>query len=215
LSTLVNLAFCIWWAVIAFFAVQYAARRMLHEPRRARTVTLGVAAAFAAGELLLVAGGRGPLIFPSAVATTVLPLVPALRDVSASCTSRGTPAARGVGALDSLTDAYSRAVEKNGRVETRGIYNLNGWAADRTMSGPAVAACLVVDGRIAPARSMLGIVRPDVATAMAKKELAPSGFAVVFDAKTLRRGRHTLQVAARSNDGSFATVTNVWNITVR
>ena len=131
--------------------------------------------------------------------------------VSAACTQkRDRPlASNGVGRLDAVVagEAASQAVSNSGELSEQGQYAIVGWAVDPALNGPARGVCLVLDGRLDPrAASSFGGARPDVAAAYNNDRLLRSAYMIAISPDSLSPGRHEIQVAAISAEGSLATI---------
>ena len=223
LSLLVNLLFVALWCCLGFFAVRHLANRYFHEPRRADTAAFCVVLAFAIGALWPFSSRLG---FSPATNTVVAAasnrantaqLNPVARNVSAQCNSvTGLPLEAGFGSVDELETHSNKAMPDGSRLAFGVPYMLRGWAADVSHESPALAVCLVVDGRVTRgAKSLYGAARPDVAAVSHIPALLPTGFRITIVPRLLVRGRHELEVATLSQHGIFMIIAGRWHVTVR
>ena len=149
---------------------------------------------------------------PVAAAPAAAPVVAAI-NVSAQCkkvvaVASTTPG--GLGNLDVIgeTVAGVPAARQTGFTLSRtGTLVLEGWAADAAKKKPGLAACMMIDGKIArQAIAKYGISRPDVGTAYHTDAMNGTGFLLTLDAKTLKPGNHAIGVAVVTPSGATALV---------
>jgi hypothetical protein len=208
-ASLLGLLYLAAWVILGFFALRMLGRRYFHERHRADVAAAAIVLAFAAGTIWPYAnriGGSAADPLPTVAAP---PPPPPTRehDVSAACTQKAPLHHGGVGSIDAVRDAANNAVNSGGSLPASDPFSVVGWAADKDKAHPAAAVCLVVDGKLVPApRSIYGANRSDVATATAHPELLTSGFGITAKSGLLRPGQHHIDVAVKSNDGSFATL---------
>jgi hypothetical protein len=90
-------------------------------------------------------------------------------------------------------------------IDKDGAVMVQGWAADGTTKTAAVAACLLVDGKVVPAATATyGTARPDVATAYSLPAMGATGFMLTFGTSGLARGKHAISVAGVTTRGATA-----------
>jgi hypothetical protein len=138
-------------------------------------------------------------------------VTPACRPASAAL-REGAP-----GNLDTIVpDAGGATIANGGVISASAAYWVEGWAADAGPGRPAIAACLVVDGRlVSGARADYAVARPDVAAANHRSELVATGYEVEIAPRLLTPGSHRIRIAAKLPDGSFKTVPGFRDVTVR
>lgn len=234
MDIVVTLLFLALWIVVAFFALRFVGMRYFHEPRRADVAALAVAVAFAAGTLWPFSARSGsqpaPNVQPLAVATSaaaqpapaaeVLGSItpPGTHDVSASCRSaKGSFRSTTDGSIDEVRkDAREgEIVADGGRLDHMAQYIVQGWAAEPAAVRPALAACLLVDGKVdSHSKPYFGTARPDLGTGFHHDELVPSGYVIVIPAGSLAQGKHRLEVLARLAGGKFVTLPAAREVTV-
>ncbi len=159
-----------------------------------------------------------PVAFGTAEVSQVPQTDAVLRNVSSECTNAPSINSAGVGWFDALAskNAPSVSIASGSTILRNHEYMLSGWAADADKQRPATGVCLDVDGHIvAKAISLYGVIRPDVAAAMKSRQLAKSGYRILIPPNTLSPGWHLLQVAARSQDGSFGSLGHARTVFVK
>jgi len=206
--TLVNLGFVVLWSAVVAFALDFAGRRFVREPRSARALGAIGGGAFLIGAL------TSPFHHAAPPAAVALP-----QHAVATCTARSgeRPASGGTGNLDSLADADANQPLGDGASAQRlHAIAINGWAADRNGALPAEAVCLAIDGAIAGSVSATyGKRRPDVAAAKGLSALIGTGFTIYIPPALLPSGRHVVGVAVLSGDGSATLLTSRRTLSLR
>jgi hypothetical protein len=203
--------------VVAFFVLRWAGRFYFAEPRRSDVFAIAVVAAYAFGLLWpflyrhVVAPGpdsvAAGVVAPAAAPAGPPPVVKA---VSAKCRASGTvtPSTRSLGNLDVIGEiaAGVPVARTTGFTLLRsGTLALEGWAADAGTKTPALAACLMIDGKVQPqAIATYGMSRPDVATAYHSDAMTGTGFLLTLDAKALAPGNHAIAIAVVTSSGVSA-----------
>jgi hypothetical protein len=140
-------------------------------------------------------------------------------DVTLSCQGAHlSRAVKGFGNLDGVgqLQAGKSEPEANGFVADRaGTIALGGWVADLPNKTPALAACLVIDGKLEPrAFALYGIGRPDVAASLHGDGLLPTGFNLTLPVSDLRRGFHRVSVAVVLASGETDSIPSGFSVRV-
>lgn len=149
------------------------------------------------------AAGRVPLVQPGGIADAGT----RGKDVSAGCGAfNGTYSADGDASVDPLVAVKDPAtnIKDGDRLNGAEAHRLMGWAlaarGERLLSG----LCLVVDGKIdRRTHAFYGSLRPDVAAAYHKDDVAACGFVIDIAPRELPPGRHRLDIVAKTPDGAL------------
>jgi len=204
---------------LAFVAIRQLGMLFFSGAGRADVAAAFIVIAFGLG--LLVGGRKAPQAADGVAAPAQAPLAAAIapqsRDVSKECVGDRPPLGGGVGNIDAISMPPAAApIPWEQQLERTSAYAVVGWGVARSKSEPAVAACLVIDGRtVTGVVSHYGTPRPDVATMLKADALRDSGFQIDVPANFLRAGTHSLQIAVKSPDGSLLTITGSHSLVVR
>lgn len=127
-------------------------------------------------------------------------------DVGGACREARLTSAAGRGHLDAAlirAGGTSLPVRPETRLQNGEMLVAEGWAANAALDGPAASVCAVLDGEIlARVNVLYGATRLDVASAYKRDALSPTGFAIVIPADRLTPGKHEIQAAALTAEGS-------------
>jgi hypothetical protein len=156
----------------------------------------------------------------SATPPTAAPILPStVRNVTGKCGRLSVkPNVGGIGSFDVLAEGAdgTNALGQGVSVGRNREYVALGWGVDDDRENPAIAVCLLVDGKVAlRATSLYGTVRPDVAQVLNAPGLGNAGFKIIIPPDSLSAGAHTLSVAVLSKDRSLKIAPNSWNVLVR
>ena len=217
--------------LICFYVGRFIAMRFPGSTLVANILAAAIVVAFVIGSLVRPFGGQTatvasvdtpaatvqPAAATPAPATSVAPA--RIRDVSGECSHLpAAPNAGGIGSFDVLAAGTNgtTAIAQGASMGRNQEYVALGWGADDDRQSPAVAVCLLVDGKVAlRAKSLYGAVRPDVAQALNAPGLGDAGFKILIPPGSLPAGAHTLAVAILSKDKSFRIAPNFWNVVER
>ena len=223
MSSTLHASFIIVILLFAYVAIRQVGALFFKGPRRADVAAAFIVIAFGLG-LLVGERKEGPGEAGAPV-TAVAPSRPALagalepksRDVSMECVSGRPPLGGGAGNVDSIAKQADAKVLPWNRVLDPAIpYTIIGWAVAPTRKSVAVAACLIIDGHtLGGVASQYGTPRPDVATSLNNDATRNSGFTITIPANALRAGKHNMQIAAKSSDGSLLVVTGAHELVFR
>jgi len=216
--TLVEVTFALLWSVVLFVVVEFAARRFFALARQRATVASLAAGAYLLGAFVSPLRQSAPPVSVSGAAVAPPTAAPAPRDASAQCPLETTAKLPidAVGSFDGASDSFDRASIRNGGVVKAGHgVTVTGWAIANDGSAVAGGVCLDVDRKIARARVIYGILRPDVAAATKKPALQPSGFEISIPRDALRRGNHVLRIIVIEPEGDLAALGETRRLTVR
>jgi hypothetical protein len=196
-------------AVAGYFALLHVGRRVFTGKFRAETAAAAIVVAF-------IIGSEWPYAQRDTAALPESPTVPANknaapgapRDASRVCGSARLVGGAGKGNLDGARTQHPAGTRTSTiRLQSSDELVLNGWATESDSSRTAQSVCPVVDGTIVHgARVTYGSPRPDVAAALANPALTASGFEIDVPARQISPGRHRVQAAAVSADGSARLV---------
>lgn len=198
-------------AVAGYVALSRLGRRVFTGKFRAETAAAAIVVAFIIGS----EWPYGHSELPAAIAPSAAPVDAGSRpsgprDVSELCRSARLVPAAGKGNLDGARVQRESVSVAPVALRASDEFIIDGWAAEPDLSVTARGVCPVVDGTIVRGgRIEYGAVRPDVATAFGNPALIPSAFEIVLPARLIRAGRHRVQVAAVSADGSARLVSGV------
>ena len=220
--------------LICFYVGRFIAMRFPGSTLVANILAAAIVVAFVIGSLVRPFGGQTATVAsvdtPAATAapaasavttpaptTSVAPV--RVRDVSGECRHPlASPNAGGIGSFDVLAAGANgtAAIAQGASIARHREYVALGWGVDDDRQNPAVAVCLLIDGKVAVrAKSLYGAVRPDVAQALNAPGLGEAGFSILIPPDSLSAGAHTLAVAILSKDKSFRIAPNLWNVVVR
>ena len=223
MSSILHASFVVIILIFAFVAIRQVGALFFKGPRRADAAAAFIVIAFGLG-LLVGQRKEGPSeagapVTPAASSGSALvgALAPKPRDVSMECVSGRPPLGGGVGNVDSIAkQADAKVLPWNQVLDPAIPYTLVGWAVAPSRKSVAVAACLIIDGHtLGGVASQYGMSRPDVATSLNNDATRDSGFEITIPANALRAGTHSMQIAAKSSDGSLLVVTGAHELVVR
>jgi hypothetical protein len=199
--------------IAGFFALRWIGRIYLTGKWRAEAVAAATMLAFVLGVVSPFSGRHLWAIAVSAPVAAAAPAAPPAvgSDVTADCAKVRAVAPAGpdvLGNLDVIGDMVSGRPEARTTgftIDKDGAVMVQGWAADGTTKTAAVAACLLVDGKVVPAATATyGTARPDVATAYSLPAMGATGFMLTFGTSGLARGKHAISVAGVTTRGATA-----------
>jgi hypothetical protein len=195
--------------IAGYFVLVRLGRRVLTGKFRAETAAAAIVVAFIIGSEWPYAERDTAALPPSPAAPAAGDAAPgAPREASEVCSSARLVADRGKGNLDG---ARTQRPAGTGiaaiRLRSSDELVLNGWATEPDSSRTAQSACPVVDGAIVhDVKVTYGALRPDVAAAFGNPGLTASAFEIHIPARRFSVGRHRVQAAAVSADGSARLV---------
>lgn len=189
---------------VAYVVLSRMGKLFFHGPRRAEIAAVAMLMTFAFGYGV----GHGSASRGADTSVTAqqphapMSTVSKVHDVSGECDPKLAPQPGGDGNVDVLLKALVAApVAWDEPLDRSSSYSVIGWGLSRSKTDVALAACLVIDGRIATGiKSLYGGARPDVAAARKSDADTYSGFVLVIPPNYLSAGPHTLQVAVKSPD---------------
>ena len=223
MSSILHASFVVIILIFTFVAIRQVGALFFKGPRRADAAAAFIVIAFGLG-LLVGQRKQGPSdagapVTAAASGGSALAgaLAPKPRDVSMECVSGRPPLGGGVGNVDSIAkQADAKVLPWNQVLDPAIPYTLVGWAVAPSRKSVAVAACLIIDGHtLGGVASQYGMSRPDVATSLNNDATRDSGFEITIPANALRAGTHSMQIAAKSSDGSLLVVTGAHELVVR
>ena len=223
MSSILHASFVVIILIFTFVAIRQVGALFFKGPRRADAAAAFIVIAFGLG-LLVGQRKQGPSdagapVTAAASSGSALAgaLAPKPRDVSMECVSGRPPLGGGVGNVDSIAkQADAKVLPWNQVLDPAIPYTLVGWAVAPSRKSVAVAACLIIDGHtLGGVASQYGMSRPDVATSLNNDATRDSGFEITIPANALRAGTHSMQIAAKSSDGSLLVVTGAHELVVR
>jgi hypothetical protein len=195
--------------IAGYFVLVRLGRRLFTGKFRAETAAAAMVVAF-------IIGSEWPYAQRDTTALSESPAAPANgnaapgapRDASQVCTSARLVGGAGKGYLDGARTQHTAGTRiATIRLQSSDELVLNGWATEPDSSRTAQSACPVVDGEIVhDVRVTYGALRPDVAAAFGNPGLTASAFEIDIPARRFSAGRHRVQAAAVSADGSARLV---------